>query len=359
MSENSRPRLLASGLDSLYVAYFIEIPFGTLDWDELGFQKEKVKQKRKETFSEIQLGCERFALKPYGRKPYTFILSNRDYEIALSENMQPRCTVQFSSEALWKYGLDTLIDRLTRWFDSMGFVHTRPDVVFRADWAFDYDMPLVDFTPDHFVTRAVKEGAWRARRELQSVQFGKGAVVVRAYDKIAEIAEQSGKAWFYPIWGQSENVWRVEFQVRSERLQAGAIHSTDDLRLHQNDLLRELLSHTTLRVPSSDSNRSRWPWHPLWNALRDDIATLPQTGIVRAIDPQMPLSWRLFRQCKALHGSLKGIAAVVGLMEGKNGPPPLPYILERLPDLLTMHHDNDNWIEDVARRMTAHSLGQW
>lgn len=31
-----RPRLLASGLDSLYVAYSVDVSQGRLDWDDLG-----------------------------------------------------------------------------------------------------------------------------------------------------------------------------------------------------------------------------------------------------------------------------------------------------------------------------------
>lgn len=360
LSSSERPRLLASGLDSLYVAYSVETCQGRLDWDDLGFHKERLRRQRHSDFAEIELGSERFALKPFGRKPYTFLLTNSQFEIALSEHMPPRCYVQFFSEGLWKLGLDALLGRIEAWLASMGFRHTRPNVVARADWAFDYDLPCVDFRSEHFVTRANKVGSWTDQGELQTISLGKGDIVIRIYDKVAEIAQQSGKAWFHEVWGQSANVWRVEFQARGDRLKAGGIHTTDDLKALQNDLLRELAGgHTTLRRPGGDSNRSRWPWHPLWRALNDDIAALPQTGLVRTLDPLMPLNWRLHQQSKSLYGNFKGLAAVIALIDGRTEPHDLDEVIKALPDLLKPHHANDNWREEVGRRITAHWLGQW
>ncbi len=359
-SPPDRPRLLASGLDSLYVAYSIDVCQGSLDWDDLGFRKERLRRQRHAEFAEITLGSERFALKPYGRKPYSFVLTNPQFEISLSEHMQPRCYVQFFSEGLWKQGLDALLARVEGWLASMGFRATQPNAVSRADWAFDYDLPVTDFRPEHFVTRAAKEASWRDRGALQTISLGVGDIVIRVYDKVAEIAQKSSKVWFHEVWGQSENVWRIEFQVRRERLKAGGIHTTNDLKMLQNDLLRELAGgHTTLRCPSGDSNRSRWPWHPLWRGLNDDIAVLPQTGLVRALDPLMPLQWRLHQQTKSLYGNFKGLAAIIALIEGSTVPSSLPEVIQALSDLLSRYHANDNWVEEVGRRITAHGLGQW
>lgn len=360
MPHNDRPRLLASGLDSLYVSYYVDTSVSCLDWDELGYQKARLSRERNGKFSETVLGGERFALRPYGRKPYTFVLSNQDYEVGLSENMQPRCHVQFLSEGLWKYGLDKMLGRIDRWISAMGFHVTSPNAVSRADWAFDYDVPAPDFLPAHFVSRAVKNANWREGQVEQSIQFGTGDTVVRVYDKVAEIAQQSGKTWFHEIWGQSEHVWRVEFQTRRERLKQAGIHTTEDMKALQNDLLRELAcNHTTLRRPNADSNRSRWPLHPLWAALKADIDALPQTGLVRALDPRLPLEWRLYQLGKSLYGTLKGIAAVVALMDGETAPFPLDEFIETLPGILAPHHANDNWRHDVIQRITAHCLGQW
>ncbi len=355
-----RPRLLISGLDSLYVGYFLDMATGALDWDELAYRKERIGQSRKDAFSEVTLGSETFALRPFGRHPYRYILTNRAFTIGLGEHIQPGCYVQFSSEALWSIGLDRLVVRFDDWRRSMRFQPIRREKVSRADWAFDYDYPEIEFRVEQFVSRATKDNIWRENTVLQSFQFGKGDVVVRVYDKAAEIEQKSGKAWFHPLWGRKAGVLRIEFQVRGDRLHAAGIDTLEDLKHFQGDLLRELAQgHTTLRRPGADHNRSRWPLHRLWRALRDDIAALPQSGLIRHIDPRMPLDWRLHKQLQALYGSLKGIAAVLALREGKTDAPTFDAVLGALPALLASHHDAHAWAPDVERRITGYGLGRW
>lgn len=255
-----RPKLLLRGVDSLYVSYYLDMATGRLDWDDLAFQKERLKRTRDEKFSEIELGSERFALQPYGRHPYSYVLSNKAFQVSLGEHIKPGCHVHFLSEALWQYGVNGVLERFDEWSRSMDFRATQPETVSRADWAFDYDLPTVDFVPDDFVSRARKNSIWRENRCLQTVTFGSGDTVVRVYDKVAEIGQKSGKAWFFELWGQQQDVWRIEFQLRRERLRQAGINTTQELKDFQNDLLRELAtSHTTLRCPNDDGNRSRYP----------------------------------------------------------------------------------------------------
>jgi hypothetical protein len=355
-----RPQLLLRGLDSLYVSYYLNLRGSRLDFEDLAFQREKLRQSRVDDFAPLTLGCERLALRPYGRKPYTFILGNEAFEIRLGEHIRPACHVQFLSDGLSLLGLDAAVGRLEAWFESLSLRTTKLEIIARADWAFDYHLPEVDFIPDHFVTRADKQGDWREHRLLQSVQLGTGDTVVRIYDKVAEIDQQSGKAWLYELWGRKSEVWRIEFQVRRDRLAEADIDTVSSLKELQGDLLRELASrHTSLRRPSEDSNRARWPLHPLWHALRDDIAGLPQTGLIRAIDPRAPLKWRRHHQLKALYGSLKGLAAIQTLLTEQHQPCSLEELLRALPALLKPHHNRLVWPLDVRRRITGYELGQW
>jgi hypothetical protein len=357
---DARPRLLLSGLDSLYVSYFLEMSTGRLDWDELACQKERLRHSRTDHHAEAALGSQRFALMPYGRKPYTYVLSNPSFEVRLSEHTRPSCHVQVYSEALWRHGVGAVLGQLEEWFRSMRFHHTRPNVVSRADWAFDYHIPCRDFAWDDFVSVAEIDNSWRKHRKTQTFHFGIGASVVRVYDKAAEIREQSGKSWFHDLWGRKDQVWRAEFQVRNERLSQAGIESTTDISAYQGDLLRQLAQrHTTLRVPNGDSNRSRWSLHPLWRALLDDIDQLPATGLIRNIDPRGPLNWRLHQQTKSLYGTLKGIAALRRIITRSDDPIALNDLIAQLPGILFPHHDAMRWAEDVARRVSDHELGRW
>lgn len=230
----------------------------------------------------------------------------------------------------------------------------------RADWAFDYHLPAIDFDLDNFVSRATKDGQNREHGAVQTFRFGQNATVVRVYDKVAEIEQQSGKAFFYELWGQSKNVWRIEFQLRGERLKQGGIRTLADLNECQGDVLREVASqNTTLRHRTIDPNRSRWPLHPLWRRLQDDINGLAQTGLIREVDPAAELDWRLHRQLRALYGSLKGIAAVRSLLDGQDHAMPLETLLGELPKLLRDEHAEPIWLSDVNDRITKHGYGQW
>lgn len=350
--------LLLSGLDSLYVSHFLDTTASDLDWDALVYRREDARQSRRKV-TEIELGSETFDLQPSGMHPYGIVLRNRSLEVRLAERMQPSCHVRYASEALWTEGLDRLDQRLRTWFASVRAIELRREVVSRADWAFDYGINTIDFDRDNFVTRADLDVAYRSKGKPQTFTLGKAQIVIRVYDKCAEIAQQSNKTWFHELWGRKEGVWRIEFQVRGERLRAAAIRTLDDVRILQNDLLREIATgHTSLRTASGDSNRSRWPYHGLWTQLLSDIECLPQTGLVRSYDPGSPLEYRLRKLAQSLYGGLRNIAAIESLRSDTDGALPFAALLERLPDILALEHSEPLWLADVLERMAAYRYGK-
>lgn len=353
------PRLLLSGLDSLYVSFYLDTATCSLDWDELAYAKERSGRERKVDVAEMVLGSERFALQPFGKHPYTYVLRNKDFEVRLSEGMQPSCYVQFMSEALWRETAAGLVHRFKAWCQSVDFTHIRPEIISRADWAFDYALPVVDFDPSHLVSRATKKATWTEHEAVQTIQVGQSHVVVRIYDKVAEIKQQSDKAWFFQLWGQDQDVWRIEFQVRGERLKAGGIRTFEDLQAFKTDLLRELASaHTTLRRPNGDTNRSRWPLHPLWRQLQGDILAGDETGLIQAYDPKAALEWRLDRNERSVMGYARNIGALFQLIDGE----PLPLSFEdtwkRLGARIGSQISEPLWQTEVSKRSKAIGLGE-
>jgi len=358
-TNNEHPRALLSGLDSLYVSYYLDTAGCVIDWEELAYLKEKIGRERKQNFGDITLGTERFALKPYGANPYSFILSNRLFDVRLGGNIHPSCHVQYRSEGLWKEGADNLTGRFDAWCKSMKFTPLKPEVVSRADWAFDYQVPVIDFEPSHFVSRATKKATWEEHNIVQTIQLGRGDTVLRVYDKIAEIEQQSDKAWFFELWDTRQNVWRIEFQVRSERLKRGGIRTLQDLGDLQADLLFELAtSHTSLRAPGSDSNKSRWPYHPLWNDLLRQITAMPRTGLVCDIDETKPIDWMRYQNVKSIYGHLKRLGVLTHAQSDRKSIPNLDLILEELNKELKRHHHPVQWQTDVEGKIKAFELGQ-
>ncbi|EKE72420.1 hypothetical protein [Oceanibaculum indicum] len=354
------PALLLQGLDSLYVSFYLDVTNSALDLDEIAYQRERLRQSRDGKFTRIELGSEAFALKTHGRFPYSYVIENELFSVAFAERMQPSFHVQFLSKGLWQEGLDGLELRFRSWAESMGLVEQRLETVSRADWAFDFHVPVVDFSADHLLSKARKTSAYKDNRALQTIVAGKGDVVIRLYDKVAEIEESSGKSFFYELWGRTSEIWRVEFQLRGERLKPAGVRSLDDLRGLQGDLLRELThNHTSLRRPTGDSNLSRWPLHPLWTALQAEIGHMPQSGLIRDIDEKRLLEYRIHRQTQSIYGSLKGLAALLSIAQGEAEALSLRDLIGQLEDELVIHHEHPVWERDVRTRIEGYALGQW
>jgi hypothetical protein len=342
------------------VSYYFNLRRSQIDFEELAFQRELLKEARRPDVRELRLGTERFALKAFGKHPYKYVLANEAFEIRLGERMSPSCHVQFTSQLLWQCGLDDLLSRFRNWCASVNLTELAPETVARADWAFDYLLGTIDFAADDFVSRFRKDAIHRENGQVQTFTLGRGDFVLRVYDKVAEIEQQSQKFWFFDLWGQRIGVWRIEFQVRGARLHKAAIHTVDDLRSLQNDLLRELATnHTSLRRLSADSNAARWPLHPVWQALVADIGSLPQTGLIRDVDPLASLNARIDGQGRALYGSLKGYAALLSQRDERDTPMQFSELLQALGDALARHHHPVIWQADVSRRLRALRLGQW
>lgn len=301
----------------------------------------------------IELGGVEFLLSPNGSKSgYPFIISNPDYIIQFGEFNDPSFFVKFSSYALWHKGAKLLHEQFLQWAGSLGFIPGRSEGLSRCDFAFDFLLEDIDFDEDSFVTAADKDSQHRKHGKVQTFTFGRDEVVLRVYNKSAEIEESSHKFWLHPLWqGQTENVWRVEWQVRKETLKRFGLRTFEDLFDGHGDLLRYLISeHTSLRVKSEDSNRSRWPLHPLWSLLSEHIDQLPAQGVYRVVDPQAALDKTLILMAISMEGYLKKVAAIECLKEGR------PMIsqgqtIERLIPLLEKVHNGLTWRGDVQRRM--------
>lgn len=345
---------VAVGIDSLYLSSFID---GVgIDWEALRFEQEKLRATPGAEFAEFELGGERFALKRGGRKPYSFILKNKAFEIALGENINPRAHVQFSSELLWR-GFDAALKRYRSIWKNAGSRETRHEVISRIDTAFDFALDTVDFEISHFISRANKDSIFRENRIAQTFQFGRSDVVCRVYDKVAEIEQQSGKAWLYDIWGTDRGVWRCEFQIRGPSLREAGIATIEQCRAHLPELVRRLARrHTSLRMPSGDSNRSRWPFHPMWRGLveaADQIISPPDYSPPDVIDST---EYHLDKQIQSVYGDFKGMAALLS-RHRPDDPITLEQLLDWMPGRLRRFHSPPLWKNDVTGKIKKRDLG--
>jgi hypothetical protein len=347
-------KLLCSGLDTIECAYYLKPGSACkFDFAALALQREHLRQSKQPETGVVEFGGMEFMLSPNGTKSgYPYLISNQDCTIQFGENNNPSFFVKYSSFALWNKGAKFLHERFLRWVDELGFVVIRHEGLSRCDFAFDFHLENIDFDEDSFVTSAEKDSQHRKNGKVQTFTFGRDEIVLRVYNKSDEVEEASQKYWLHLHWqGETENIWRVEWQVRKETLKRFGLRTFDDLFEGHGDVLRYLISeHTSLRVKSEDSNRSRWPVHALWSLLAEKINQLPAQGVYRVIDPKAMLDETLMRMAISMEGYLKKVAAIECLKEGR---PMLSQgqTIDRLIPLLEKVHNGLTWRGDVQRRM--------
>jgi hypothetical protein len=331
-----------------------------LNFQKLAVEKEQLRQAKSREPKAVTLGGTGFLLQPFGSSSgYPFVLTNEDFKLEVGEFNSPSFFVTFRSQGLWREPARSLHEKFLAWASGVGFSLEREERLSRVDFSFDYHLPQVDFDQDSFVTWSSKDSQHREDRVIQTFTFGRGDVVLRVYDKVAEIRQESGKAWFYPLWGQREHVWRIEWQVRKGLLRSFGIQTFEELEAKRGRVLRFLVEeHDTLRSPTEDSNRSRWPLHPLWQDLHERVRELDSLSSGSIDGKAMALEERMMRMTISIYGYLKRLAAVGAAQSGRSMLS-LDEVLRALSDRLNSLHDPLSWELDVRKRLKAIELGEW
>ena len=114
------------------------------------------------------------------------------------------------------------------------------------DFTFDYLLPSVDFDEDSVVSLSGKDAQYRENGRLQTLTFGKSDVVLRIYDKVAEIEQQSDKVWLFQLCGVSRE--RLAHRVAGAQGNPASLrhpHLRRPVSTSQGDVLRYLATSTT------------------------------------------------------------------------------------------------------------------
>jgi len=356
------PRLLLSGFDTIQCCFYLAPPeksginIGRLLAIREGLRTAGAAQDP----TPIELGNRKFLLAPHGsRSGYPLILSDLDFRIEFGPLQNPPFFVTFRSEALWRDSASSLREAFLGWAASVGYFPDRPETMTRVDFAFDFELDLPNFCADDFVTMSSKDAQYRENGAIQTFTFGRSDAVLRVYDKVAEIDQQSEKVWLFDLWGQDRNVWRIEWQIRKDLLREFGILTFEHLARGIKPLLRYLASeHDTLRAPNNDSNRSRWPLHPLWTSVHSAIEELDDLAECSPLDQNAVLEHRLMVAGISVYGYLKRIAALRCVLDGRSSMPS-GQALAVLRELIEQVHNPLTWKSDVTTRIEQIRLGKW
>lgn len=359
MESPSGFRCLLAGFDTIQAAYYLRSTSSAeFQFEPLVVLRDRLRLDKARSGTVIEIGGESFRLKPHGSSSgYPLILQHRQFTAECGEFNNPSFFVTYRSEALWTVGAEALHRFFLEWVQRVGLRVVRPETLSRVDFAFDYFLPVVDFTRDHMVSLSTKDATHREHRQDQTMSYGKGDIMLRVYDKVAEIEQQSSKLWLFQLWGRESSVWRIEWQVRKPQLKRFALRQFADLFAGYGDLLRYLANdHDSLREPTGDSNRSRWPVHPLWDDLLDRIELFPAQGVFREVDEQAVISERKQRVAISVYGYLKHFAALLAI-ETNRDEIGLGVTQRSLNALIDDLYQAVEWHADVDRKRDKIRLG--
>ncbi|WFE75750.1 hypothetical protein [Roseinatronobacter sp. S2] len=168
----------------------------------------------------------------------------------------------------------------------------------RVDVACDILAPDFVADRDHFVAHAqstiseimtdLMQIVGRSGR-VETITIGKNPQrQVVLYDKRAEVIAK-GKSYWWPIWDAAlaaqglppldptdraqSSVWRIEIRAYKRHLKdKWGVTTWGDLREKLPEILHYSLCDVRYTLPTGDSNRARWPDHPIWSIAHDAFA---------------------------------------------------------------------------------------
>lgn len=347
-------RPLRHGVDSVYVSY----PGGidrhvAVMLQELKELAQSIDD-RQQAEAGYYNGDHFFTVSPRGRGRFAFVLEDNWFRLELSNasaNILPLAHVQVRSEYLTAVGAEEALASLDALIPEFGEA-SGPGTLSRIDLFVDFttDLDVTSLPGDHWVKRCRKRDIHEDRDYVTGMTFGAGnEVSARLYDKTRELLK-SGKDYLKPLWAaqgwqEGQTVWRMEFQVRREglpdELKGAALDAVPLLGLLWRYLTSEWLR---LAIPSAtDDTRTRWPIHPLWEALAGVFDVPPEASpLMRVTKSRAPGDDAIF---KAGLWGLTSFMAREGITELDQG-------LGEFLQALTVYHDGPEAAE--GRRLAEY-----
>lgn len=299
------PRILRYGVDSLYLSYR-----GSLDV-ETDFHLDQLKNlaQSDDPADKVQavyeVGNHCFELKGRGRGRFPYVLADNWFDVQLSRASStslPLAMVQVSSELLTLGSLSSAVSDASAVVQSFGSPGDSIGVS-RVDLCVDFEpgFDLEVIPRIAWVTRAKSFQNYWDQNQYSGCSIGQGgSLSCRLYNKSLEL-KKTNKVYLHDVWRDAgwvgeHSVWRLEFQFRRPVLKELGVLTVDDLSANLDGLWKYAMTDWLyLTMPGKDSNRSRWPIHPLWTHLRDEPwSTLAQAPLYRVSQSRDPSDERLF-----------------------------------------------------------------
>jgi hypothetical protein len=266
--------ILRAALDTLEVSYTGTLAPGSAE----RLDAYKAQAQAQNTPASLTAGVYELFMRDKAFGHWRWLLTHPEFHLRLLPNArpgQPSAQIRLSAFGLANQSPELLLRFAVQALSEFGSFEEL--VVSRADVAVDFQgfEPTVALM-QNVVCPASFRPIYPSIDNAQTFQFGKGAVVVRVYNKTAEI-DESGKRWHEESWqitgryDPSLPVWRGEAQFRRSALKELSLHSSADVFSNMGALLDYGLAWANLRVPTADATKTRWPEDPRWTVLRSAV----------------------------------------------------------------------------------------
>jgi hypothetical protein len=281
----SSVRVVAAGIDSLYVSFKGEVDAARLD--DMEFLKIKAQDAgQAQSFATDE---RKALIQPSGWGSYRYWLRCGDFDVFVGRGRSmPAVYARIASEFIHEVGPLKALAGLTSFVGAL-LDQVDETICSRADIYADFQ-GWVPVSEDYhrFVTRSRRNTSHIAvhhdGRRFTGFTFGRDALVARLYDKTLEIAH-SGKRWMHEVWGAeldvSAPVWRLEFQLRREILAECSLSSPEDVLALRPNLWAYAMQWLSLREPTPGASRARWSVANVWSDLKRSQAGFGYSPLVR------------------------------------------------------------------------------
>ena len=238
----SSPHILASGIDTLYLAvnlqwkseFFFELLSACKLQASLQNEPQTLAFDQNDTGENLL-----FQVMAHGAKGYEWLIQNHSYTLKIGNWMEPKqrpnVMVEIRSETLWSHGPSESVNRIIEFLEQQDAdIHeikpSRVDLC--VDMLFDEKLWTIDLIR-YRATRANYASPHLFNDKLTGLSIGKGNIIARLYDKPMEIKQKKKKEWMYDVWGikavpEGKKIIRVEFQLRRQALNDLCLHHIYD-----------------------------------------------------------------------------------------------------------------------------------
>lgn len=233
-----------------------------------------------------------FQIKPSGAPGYLYILQNNGFEVKIAQARSKLdafypIQIRISSEYLWTYGLNTCWSIIYNWV-SETFGNIIDDKIYRIDLCCH--ISDVDFITDYDISykgHYKKTQIFNTGRTVNCLKFGSRNsknIYCRIYNKTLEIREKKHKTWFNDIWTSSnlniDNVWNVEFEIKSEFLRKFNINSMNDIYNHLGDLWEYCTKEFVVKIDRINNKVERCPINHDWLEIQNAYSNFISSGLI-------------------------------------------------------------------------------